>query len=280
MLPLVAGLAACAHVPEPSDGGIESVLPDARVMWVGAHPDDEALASPVLARACIGLDRPCLMFVMNRGDGGECLVKPGCFPSLGAMRARELARVASAYGAELVHNQYWNAPLPFESFPPRAAIAARWIAAGDPTLKVAEAIRRFRPTVLLTFEPNHGFTGHPEHQLAARFALKGAVMAQDPSAPIQGQPHAIGRVYEVLNHFWITRLAGSSDPSEPNETFDTHVPCLRPGKTCLDVALDITRNHRTQRRDMGTVRALRPQIGTLFLRRVEPETELSQIGPF
>ncbi len=248
-------------------------------MWVGAHPDDEALASPLLARACIGLSRPCLLFVMNRGDGGECLVKPGCYPTLGAMRGRELQRVADAYGAELVHNRYWNAPLPWESFPPRAAIAARWISEGDPTLKVAAAIRRFRPTVLLTFEPNRGFTGHPEHQLASRFALRGAVMAADPNAQVPGEPHQVPRFYELLNHFWITRLAGTSDPSEPTETFDTHTPCGPPGRTCLDVALEITRNHRTQKRDMGTVRSLRPQIGTSYLRRVDPAAELEAIGP-
>src|SRR5690348_4278321 len=94
---------------------------DARILWVGAHPDDETLAGPVLARACIALHRPCLLFVLTRGEGGRCPFATGCHPSLGAVRARELATVARAYGAELEHHAFWNAPLPEESFPPRAA---------------------------------------------------------------------------------------------------------------------------------------------------------------
>ena len=41
----------------------------------------------------------------------------------------------------------------------------------------------------------------------------------------------------------------------------------------LDVALRISKAHRTQARDMGTVRALRPQMGTFYLRRVDAAEE-------
>lgn len=260
-------LTACATVPAlaPGTADVESLLadPEARVMWVGAHPDDEALAGPLLARACVGLKRPCLMFVMNRGDGGECLLPEGCRPDLGTVRARELALVAGAYGAELLHQRYFNAPLPMSSFPPRPEIGRRWIAAGDPTDRLVQAMERFRPTVLLTFDPNHGFTGHPEHQLASRFATAAVRRAQ--VKPI---------VYHVLNRFWLMRPIGA-DPAEPTELFDTHVPCGPGTRTCLDVALAISRAHRTQRGDMGRVRALRPQIGQLYLRRIDP-ADLSQ----
>src|SRR5688572_5966142 len=82
--------AACASVqPAPNGSTLESLLAseDARIMWVGAHPDDEALVGPILARACIALDRPCLMFVFNRGDGGRCPLPLGCRPDLGTVRA-------------------------------------------------------------------------------------------------------------------------------------------------------------------------------------------------
>lgn len=245
--------------------------PGARVMWVGAHPDDEALAGPILARACIALGRPCLMFVLNHGDGGRCPSPVGCWPDLGTVRHRELTRVARAFGAELEHHRLWNAPLPESSFPPRPAIAKRWredLAArrlGDPADLVARAIRRFRPTILLTFDPHHGFTGHPEHQLASRFAMEAVRRAApDCTPPV---------VYNLLNRYWMTRLAGTADPTEPTEEFDTHVSCGPPRRTCLDVALEITKHHHTQSRDMGRVRSLRPQIGALYLRRVDPVKE-------
>jgi hypothetical protein len=75
----------------------------------------------------------------------------------------------------------------------------------------------------------------------------------------------------VLNAFWLTRLLGTGDRAAPREAFDTHVACGAPGRACLDVALEITRVHRTQARDMGQVRALRPQFGAVYLRRFDAE---------
>ncbi|MCC7382866.1 MAG: PIG-L family deacetylase [Deltaproteobacteria bacterium] len=284
MVSLIGG--ACATVPPPPPGGsLEALLerPDARVMWVGAHPDDESLAAPILARACKALHRPCLLLVLNHGDGGECLLRQGCFPDLATVRGRELREVARRYGAQLEHHRLYNAPLPIESFPPRHEIAQRWLAEEDVGAIVARAIRRFRPTILLTFDPNRGFTGHPEHQLASRFAMEGAVRAASASETMaRGSgaraadplgPYRVPNVYQLLSSTWIVRLLGRADPAEPTETFDTHVPCGAPGRTCLDVALRIERAHLTQAKDMATIRMLRPQIGHLYLRRIEVERE-------
>jgi LmbE family N-acetylglucosaminyl deacetylase len=259
--PLLALLSGCAAI-EPASGPTildRITAADARVMWVGAHPDDETLASSVLAKACIAEGRPCSFFVMNHGQGGECLLPEGCHPDLGTVRGRELRLVAAAYGATLEHHRYFNAPLPVDSFPPRHEIGARWMEEHDPTDFLVRAIDAFQPTVLLTFDPDHGFTGHPEHQLASRFALDA----------VRKATHRVGAVYYVLNKYWPARMLGRGDDREPTETFDTHERCgTRP---CIDVALDITRAHRTQKSDMGNVRMLRPQLGLLFLRAVDPD---------
>lgn len=260
---LTLTLASCAHGRGAVDEIIEAE--DARIMWVGAHPDDETLASPILARACIELKKPCYFFVFNHGDGGRCPLKLGCTPSLAAVRGRELKRVANAYNAELEHHYFFNAPLPESSFPPRPSIAQLWRKKEDPGALMAAAIERFKPTVIFTFDPNRGFTGHPEHQLASRFAMEGVQRA--------AKTYRVPNLYHVLNHFWITRLVGASDPADPTDTFDTHQKCGPPGRTCLDVALEITKLHRTQVRDMGQVRQLRPQIGQLWLRKVDPLSE-------
>jgi LmbE family N-acetylglucosaminyl deacetylase len=233
----------------------------ARILWVGAHPDDETLASSVLARACISLERPCYFFVMNHGQGGECLLREGCHPDTGTVRGREMKLVAAAYGAQLEHHNYWNAPLPVSSFPARHEIAKKWIEERDPAELLSRAILRFRPTVLITFDPNHGFTGHPEHQLASRFALEAVRRTW--------KQHPVKTVYYVLNRYWPVRMIGGGDDREPTESFDTHVRCDGE-RTCLDVALSITKAHRTQAADMGRVRTFRPQFGLLYLRRVDP----------
>jgi LmbE family N-acetylglucosaminyl deacetylase len=253
--------AGCATVGDPTIGtAIEA--PEARIMWVGAHPDDETLASSVLARACISLGRPCYFFVMNHGQGGECLLREGCHPDTGSVRGREMKLVAAAYGATLEHHNFYNAPLPVSSFPPRHELGKKWIEQHDPADWVSQAILQFKPTVLITFDPDHGFTGHPEHQLASRFALEAVRRSADQ--------HRVGAVYYVLNRYWPMRMLGGGDDREPTELFDTHVPCDAKGRTCLDVALSITRAHRTQAGDMGRVRTFRPQFGNLYLRRVDP----------
>lgn len=260
-------LCSCATVPPPPADPIEDVLgeEDARVMWVGAHPDDESLAGPVLARACIGLGRPCLMAVMNAGSGGECLRREGCEPDLGTVRAGELVNVAHALGAELVHWRYYNAPLPMSSFPSRQELATKWKEQGDPAARIEALIRRFKPTVLLTFDPNHGFTGHPEHQLTSRFATEAVRRAsKGPDG------HRVEHVYQLLNQYWFFKMIGGGDPGPVTEVFDAHVSCGPKNRMCLDVALAITKAHRSQAADMGRVRALRPQFGVQYLRRIDP----------
>ncbi|MCA9555500.1 MAG: PIG-L family deacetylase, partial [Myxococcales bacterium] len=258
---LVAGV-GCAGVQPAATPGLtlEEALqdPEARVMWVGAHPDDESLVGSALARACVGLQRPCALVVMNRGGGGECLRKGGCAPTLGEVRAREMVLVARAYDAELHHFDYFNAPLPVSSFPSRPELGRRWVEEGDPAARIEQVILRFKPTVLLTFDPNNGFTGHPEHQLASRFAL-------DAVRRAAGHGHAVANVYLGLNRFWMYRALGAGDPAVPTEAFDTHARCGPVNTPCLDVALAATRAHRSQAGDMGRVRSLRPQLGQVYL---------------
>ncbi len=85
-------------------------------------------------------------------------------------------------------------------------------------------------------------------------------------------PDVDAALVNVTRHF-------RADPSEPTELFDTHLPCGAPGRTCLDVALRITHAHQTQARDMQNIRALRPQIGVLYLRAVDPAEETKRVPP-
>jgi LmbE family N-acetylglucosaminyl deacetylase len=254
---------ACATIQTaPGTPSISELIErhDARVMWVGAHPDDETSVSPLLARACIALKRPCLFLVYNRGDGGRCPFPQGCHPDLGSVRAHELALVAKAYNAELLHYRFWNAPLPVESFPPRPEIGTRWKSMGDPGALAAAAIDRFRPTILLTFDPDHGFTGHPEHQLSARFGAEG----------VRRATYRVPNTFHVVNAFWPMRLAGAGDPATPTDTFETSTNCGPPAaRTCLDVAFEITKLHKTQQWDMARARSLRPLIGEVFFARFD-----------
>jgi LmbE family N-acetylglucosaminyl deacetylase len=162
-----------------------------------------------------------------------------------------------------------------ESFPPRQEIAKRWKSEGDPADRIADLIRRFEPTVLLTFDPDHGFTGHPEHQLTSRFATEAVRRAAKGA-----DAHRVEHVYHLVNKYWFFRVIGGGDPNDPTEIFDAHVPCGAARKMCIDVALAITRAHRSQAGDMGRVRMMRPQFGVQYLRRIDPFDPVQAPDPF
>jgi len=272
----VALVAGCAGQRVKRDAPAtleERVNSGARMMWVGAHPDDEALVGPIFAKAGPGMGSPLLFHVLTHGEGGECNLPEGCLPDLKTVRGEEMKHAAALYRAGLEHLDYYNAPLPVDSFPPRQEIARKWMEQGDPALKIARAIRSFRPDVLITFDPDHGFTGHPEHQLASRFATQAVRMAADPALEIQGlAPFRVPDTYYALNRYGLFVMLGRADPGPYSETFDARQECLD-GMTCRDVMAEYSKAHRTQARDMGMVRKAKWMIRDVFLYRVDPWTE-------
>jgi LmbE family N-acetylglucosaminyl deacetylase len=217
----LAGLAfsACAGAPVVREGQptLEQILQSRpRILWVAAHPDDESMAGAVLAKACLDLELPCHFLVFSRGEGGECCIPEGCQPDLASVRQDELARAARLYNAALEHHSFSNSPLPVESFPTRLELEKRWMGEGEPSGLVARAIRRLEIDVVFTLDPETGFTGHPEHQAAARFALAGVRIAADPASEnplVAGlAPYRVSHVTQILNRYWFMRLFGAQDP--------------------------------------------------------------------
>jgi len=273
----LAFLAGCAgpQVKREAPASLEELVDaGARMMWVGAHPDDESMVGSIFAKAGPGMGNPLLFYVLNHGDGGECNLPEGCHPDVKSVRAEEMKHAAALYRADLVLEHYYNAPLPVESFPPRDEIARIWLEQGDPAPKIARAIRTFRPDVLITFDPDHGFTGHPEHQLASRFATLAVRMAADPALEMDDlAPFRVPNTYYALNRYWPFVMLGRADPYPYSETFDARQECLD-GMTCRDVMAEYTKAHRTQARDMGTVRKAKWMIRHVYLYRVDPWTEI------
>jgi len=245
-----------------------------RVMWVAAHPDDESFAGAVLARSSLCFGNPLYMLVLTSGEGGECCRPEGCLPDLATVRREEMAQVARLYLGTLQMERYFNAPLPVESFPRRHEIGARWMDQGDPGTLVAKAIRSFLPDVLITLAPEFGGTGHPEHQLAARFAGAGVRLAATSTRKLPGRPHKVGHMYYLLNKYWFMKLAGQGfDPRPYTEAFFGRRPCCT-GLSCLEIMGENTRPHRSQAKDMGLMRRVTRIVHCLYLARTDPFSEV------
>jgi len=152
-LPLAARPRAVQHPPR------------LRLLWIGAHPDDETLLAPLLGRACAENGADCSFLVLTRGEHGACALPGGC-GDLGALRGSEMQSAAAALHARLTQ---W-------SFPDvMTEVDATWSAeaGGRAALlsRIATAVEAEHPDVVYTFDPAHGSTWHPAHRELGQLVL-------------------------------------------------------------------------------------------------------------
>jgi len=142
---------------------LEPDLGGRRMLWIGAHPDDEVLAAPWLAPLCRVRGASCVFLVATRGEAGTCALPEGCTPDLATVRSREMESSAAFYGATL---RQWN--LPDGSSPSPTGVRRVWAetAGGEEGLvaRLAAEIATVAPDWVLTFDPRHGSTGHADHR--------------------------------------------------------------------------------------------------------------------
>ena len=141
--------------------------PPLSILWIAAHPDDEAVAAPLLAKWCLDGAARCGFLVLTRGEAGACLLHNGCPPDVASTRSSEAAAASELFRADSIllrypdggglHPPLWN-PMSGDRPPITARIAAH--------------IEAFGPEVILTFDPRHGTTCHPDHRETGRLVLE------------------------------------------------------------------------------------------------------------
>lgn len=138
------------------------------VLWIAAHPDDEIVAAPLLGKWCRDEQVRCGMLIVTRGEQGGCAVPNGCVPDIPTVRAAEAGTASQLFNAELI---LMTLPDGGGAAPPQ------WSA----TDSIAAYIEAFRPELILTFDPRHGSTCHPDHREVGRIVTD-AVRALSYSA--------------------------------------------------------------------------------------------------
>jgi len=154
--------------PNRPGGILDQIDRGKSLMLVSAHPDDETIVGALLARAA-EKSRACVV-CLTKGEGGRNLVAPVYDAELAEVRATELAEACAVLGAELVILGFWNG-LPGGVRNPANAVEtpeqaiARWRSSGrDPLAEIVSVIRRWKPDLLITFDPDQGFSMHKEHR--------------------------------------------------------------------------------------------------------------------
>jgi LmbE family N-acetylglucosaminyl deacetylase len=152
-----------------------------RILWIGAHPDDETLIAPLLGRECVDGPADCTLLVMTVGEKGGS----------GTVRAQEMQSAAALLHARLIQ---WTEPDLMESV---ADVWPRNTLVNDIEAVIAEV----RPTTIITFDPTHGSSCHPAHRFTASMVVDAA-----GSTPV----YFVETFYTVDNSTFVFRDAVAS----------------------------------------------------------------------
>lgn len=177
---LMAMLLACATANAARVRAVRVPAGD-RILWIGAHPDDEGLVAPILGRACVESRNKCDVVVLTNGS---------------AVRAAELQRAAANLHAGAIQLDYADV-FDITAWGPRDAIVAR----------LASMITAERPTIIYTFDPRHGSSCHPAHRETGQLVLD-AVASLGAAAP------AVMLVETIIERNADSRISGFS-PATP-----------------------------------------------------------------
>lgn len=164
--------AALASPASPTDAV------DLDVLFVSAHPDDEAGSLATLGQWKERYGAKAGVVTITRGEGGGNAVGLEEGPPLGIIREREERTAIGKAGVKNLYNldrvDFWytaSAPL------------SEQIWGHDDTLaQIVRVIRQTRPEIIMTMNPSPTPGNHGNHQQAARFAAEAFQAAADPAA--------------------------------------------------------------------------------------------------
>ena len=197
--------------------------------------------------ACAAAGARTVLVTATRGEQGKAGDPPLCTrEELPAWREHELRKAAGIIGFdELQLLDYHDRELP--NAPP-----------DEIRRRLVGIIRRTRPTVVLTFDPN-GFNVHPDHVAISRFTSDAVAAAADPRwLPEAGEAHGVGRLlWTPLDPPW--DIATAPNVSEkPAVDFVVDISAWRDRKAAA------LRAHRTQHLSIDKYFFNRPDLDRIL----------------
>jgi len=162
-------------------------------MAVHAHPDDESSKGAATMARYVREGAQVLVATMTGGERGDILNpamdRPEIKADIPGVRRQEMARAREILGIQQRFLGFVDSGLP-EGDPkpplPEGCFALADVA--DAAGPLVQAIREFRPHVMLTYDERGGYP-HPDHVMTHRVAVAAVEAAADPDAyPDAGQP--------------------------------------------------------------------------------------------
>ncbi|MET8910468.1 sugar-binding protein [Micromonospora sp. NPDC004551] len=151
---------------------------DLDVLFVSAHPDDEAGSLATLGQWKERYGAKAGVVTITRGEGGGNAVGLEEGPPLGIIREREERTAIGKAGVENLYNldrvDFW--------YTASAPLSERIWGHDDTLAQIVRVIRQTRPEIVMTMNPSPTPGNHGNHQQAARFAAEAFYAAADPTA--------------------------------------------------------------------------------------------------
>ena len=204
-------------------------LEQRRLAFIYAHPDDESFGVAGLARHYADLGADISLITATRGDAGRAGEPPICTrEELPVVREAELREAAKILGIAHVRVLDYRDKHLAEAPP------------GEIRHELVAFIRRHRPQVVVTFDPN-GVNQHPDHVAIARFAIDAIVAARDSRwHPRDGSAHEVRRL------LWTSPVLPWDVPKSPDIAREPGIDFLLDIRPQRDAKVAALRAHRTQ----------------------------------
>ena len=255
----VGGAPATGQLVPPSTGGapeldrlLQQLGSSARVLVIGAHPDDEDTNLLTFLSRGQGVEAGYLS--LTRGDGGQNLIGPELGIGLGILRSRELEAARAIDGAR----QFVTRAFDFGYTRSYEETAGRW--APDSVLKDAvRVVRRFRPHVIVSVFSGTPADGHGQHQMAGRVARDVFVAAGDPDRFPELRTEEGLEPWQPLKLYQSTRFR----PDPGSIVIDVGGLDPRDGRSYYQIAQASRSRHSSQ--DMGRLQPIGPERTTVAL---------------
>jgi LmbE family N-acetylglucosaminyl deacetylase len=199
------------------------------LLFIYAHPDDESFGVAGIARMYADQGAEIALVTATRGDAGRAGEPAICSrEELPARREAELRAAAAILGINHVTVlDYLDKHL---SEAPSVRIRR----------ELVEAIRRHRPQVIVTFDPD-GANLHPDHIAISRFAIDAVTAAGDPR-----WYEGTGDAHQVQRVLWTSPVMPWNAPKSPDLSKEPGVDFLVDISKYRSTKAAALRAHRTQ----------------------------------
>ena len=175
-----------------------------RLMAVHAHPDDESSKGAATMARYVRSGVDVLVCTLTGGERGDILNKamdrPEIRANLPRVRREEMARAREILGVRQRFLGFTDSGLPEGDPPPPlpdGCFALEKLE--DAAQPLVQAVREFRPHVMLTYDENGGYP-HPDHVMTHRVSVEAFDAAADPDRyPGSGEPWQPLKMYYFVS---------------------------------------------------------------------------------